>query len=152
MAREDTNYRKEASDDAANMADNFLDEIVEQIQDKGRASDDINNDYDGGDSYHHETHIDKSYHLIEAAHLLDQLSDFEETDSGLWESLDPREAVSAMAAYTYGNAVYSYWTDLIKEINEKVADENFDVGPKDWSPLKPKVTLEEFVKDIIKNF
>jgi len=152
MAKDDTNYRKEAASDARDMAENFLDAIVEQIEAKGEASTDLNNDYSGGDEYHHSYHVDKSYSLLEAAELLDQLSDFEETDYGLWEGLDPREAVSAMAAYTYGNAVMSYWDDLIKEINDKVADENFDVGPKDWSPLKPKVSLEDFVKNVIKEF
>lgn len=151
MAKDDTNYRKDAAGDARDMAENFLDEIVSQIEDKGEASTDINNDYSGGDEYHNQ-HSDRSYRLMEAAELLDQLSDFEETDSGLWEGQDPRDAVSTMASFTYANAVISYWEDLIKEINEKVADENFVEGPKDWSPLKPKISLEDFVKNVIKEF
>lgn len=108
--------------DACDMAENFLDEIVEQLVEKGEASNDINNDYPGGDEYHHSSHIDKSYTLLEAAQLLDDYSEHEESDSGLWEGLEPRRAIEAQAAYTYGNAVASEWFDLIKEINEAVEE------------------------------
>jgi len=114
-----TNYNYEAASDAASMAEYFLDSIVESFLDNdGGASDDFANDYDGGDSYHHESHVDKEYRLLEAAAVLDQLSDHEETDSGLWEGLEPRRAVSCQAAFTYGNAVASHWFDLIETINE----------------------------------
>jgi hypothetical protein len=49
--------------------------------------------------------------------LIDQLSEHEETDSGLWEGQQPKEAIGTCAAFTYGNAVYSEWTDLIDELN-----------------------------------
>jgi hypothetical protein len=152
MAKDDTDYLREARDDAKSAAQYFLDEIVEAIESDGKASDDLTNDYSDGDSYHHETHVDRSYKLIEASNLLDQLSRYEEGDPGLWQGMAPREAVSAQAAYTYGNAVYSYFRGLIEEINDKVAEENFDVGPKDWSPLKPKVSLKEFVNKVIAEF
>lgn len=152
MAKDNTDYVQEAKDDAKSTAEYFIDEIVEQIQEKGKASDDLRNDYPNGDSYHHESHIDRSYALLEAANLLDQLSRYEESDNGLWQGLPPRDAVGAQAAYTYGNAVYSYWNDLIEEINDKVGEENFDVGPKDWSPIRPKVSLKKFVEKVIKEF
>lgn len=116
MAKHD-DYRAEADSDARDTAREFLDTIVDALCDDGEASDDLLNDYPGGDSYHHESHVDKSYSLMEAASLLDQLSDDEETDDGLWEGLPPREAVLAQAAYTYGNAVYSMFQDIIKSIN-----------------------------------
>lgn len=115
---DETNYAKEAEDDAKMMVVEFSDQIVEKLIDDGEASDDLNNDYSNGDSYHHESHVDRSYTLLEAAKLLDQLSQFEETDRGLWEGQEPREAVVTQAAYTYGSAVYSEWTDFIKTINE----------------------------------
>jgi len=121
MPRED-NYRANARLDAIDMVRNYEDQIVEQLVDRGEASDDYNNDYPGGDSYHHEQHVDKSYSLLEAATLLDQLSDHEETDSGLWEGQLPREAITAQAAYTYGNAVSSFWSELLKAINEKAGE------------------------------
>jgi hypothetical protein len=117
-----TNYRTDARDDAAEMADNFIDEIVEQLADKGEASDDYNNDYPGGDSYHHETHVDRSYNVKESIELLDQLSDYEETDSGLWEGQEPEEVFGTKAAYTYGAAVSSFFGSLIEEINSAYDD------------------------------
>jgi hypothetical protein len=111
-------WLEDAKSDAKETAHNFLEEIVESYIDNGEASDDLNNDYAGGDSWHHESHVDKSYSLQEAAELLDELDDYEETDEGLWEGQKPRDAISTQAAYTYGNAVYGCWRDIIKEIND----------------------------------
>lgn len=114
----DKNYLEKAENDAWYMVENFFNEILEQAC-EGDVSDDYNNDYAGGDEYHHETHIDKAYDLLDAATLLDQLSDHEETDYGLWEGIrDPREVISCQAAYTYGNAVGYYWNKIIEEIND----------------------------------
>jgi hypothetical protein len=112
-----TNYQAEAMSDAKDTATNFLDEIVDAICDNGEASDDLLNDYANGDGYHHENHVDQFYDLTEAAELLDELSRHEETDTGLWAGLSPRDAICAQAAYTYGNAVMSDWQDIIKQIN-----------------------------------
>jgi len=118
---ETTNYLREAADDAADTVRNFADEILEQLLDDGEASDDLLNDYPNGDAWHHECHVDKEYSLIDAATLIDQLMEFEETDSGLWEGLEPRRAIAAQAAYTYGNAVYSEWRELIEKINSEAS-------------------------------
>ena len=122
MSARTTNYRAEAESDARETVSNFADEILEQLLDKGKASDDLNNDYPNGDSWHHESHVDKWYSLTDAAELIDELSDCEETDNGLWEGQQPKEAISTCAAFTYGNAVYEEWTRLIEKINEE-ADE-----------------------------
>lgn len=113
-------YTDEAQAQAWDCASNFVDEMVEQWKRNGDISDDLNNDYPHGDLYHHENHVDNSYDLTEAAAILDKLDEYEETDHGLWDGLEPREAISAQAAYTYGNAVYSMWTDIVKEINERL--------------------------------
>lgn len=115
-------YWKMARDDARDTVENFINEIVEQLFDSGEASDDLNNDYPDGDSWHNENHVDKSYTLLEAANLLNQLSSVEEDDDGLWEGQSPHDAISTQAAYTYGNAVYSEWSDFIREINDGVGD------------------------------
>jgi len=115
MAKE---YFDSARSDAKDTVLEFIDDILESLVDNGEASDDLYNDYSNGDSYHHESHVDRDYDLLESAQILDELRDYEETDSGLWEGLEPRRAIAAQAAYTYGNAVYSMWSDLIKEINE----------------------------------
>jgi hypothetical protein len=116
------NYLREATDDAAETVRNFADEILEQLLDKGEASDDLLNDYPNGDAWHHESHVDKWYSLIDAAELIDQLSEFEEDDSGLWQGQQPKEAISTCAAFTYGNAVYSEWRELIEKINTEAAE------------------------------
>lgn len=116
------NYFTNARDDAAETADEFIDQIVEQIADKGEASDDLHNDYPNGDSWHHETHVDKEYDLEDAAAVLKELREHKETDKGLWEGLEPEQAISAQAAYTYGAAVLSNWRDLIKKINQAYSD------------------------------
>ena len=126
-------YYQDAQEDAADFVLNFKDEVLEQLLDKGEASDDFLNDYPNGDAYHHETHVDKWYSLTEAAEVLDSLSDFTETDSGLWQGLEPRDAISAQAAYTYGNAVYSMAVNLIAEINDQAESiiEDFDDEAKE---------------------
>jgi len=101
---------------------NFEDEIVEQLLDSGAASDDLLNDYPNGDAWHHENHVDRWYNFREAVEVIEQLEDFEETDEGLWAGLPMKEALGACAAYTYGNAVYSEWRDLIAEINREADD------------------------------
>jgi hypothetical protein len=108
---------QEAISDAKDTVINYLDEIADMIIEKEKASEDLLNDYVNGDAYHHENHVDKDYTLLEAANILEKLNKFEETDEGLWEGLQPKKAIIAQAAYTYGNAVYYFWTKLIEEIN-----------------------------------
>lgn len=114
-----TNYRQEAEDDAANLVlEYFMDEIVDQLIDKGEASADINNDYANGDGIFHETIVDRSYHMTEAAELLSQLYEYVEEDSGLWEGeTDVDRIAEIQAAYTYGNAVWDEFDTLITNIN-----------------------------------
>lgn len=114
-------YLEKAINDARDTVSNFEDEILEQLLD-GEVSDDLLNDYDGGDAWHHENHIDHAYNLQEACAIITELSEYEESDSGLWDGLPMKEAVGACAAYTYGNAVYDQWRELIGEINDEGAD------------------------------
>ena len=119
-----TNYQQEAEEDAANLIlEYFMNEIVDQIIDQGEASADINNDYDNGDFIFHETIVDRSYHLTDAAELLSQLYSHVEEDPGLWErETDVDRIAEIQAAYTYGNAVWAEFDDLITDINNEVDD------------------------------
>lgn len=111
-----SNWRDEARDDAADMVREFMDDIVERLCENNEA-DTYYSDY--SDSYHHETHVDKSYNASEAVELLEDLDEYEETDRGLWDGLNGwRDQLSCVAAYTYGNAVASFFTDLVGEINQ----------------------------------
>lgn len=145
---EETNYLKEAISDALDTISKFKEEIVEQLERDGEASTDLYNDYSNGDSYHHERHTDRAYSLIEAAHVLDQLGDYEETDGGMWDGLAPREAISVMAAYTYSNAVMGKFQDLVRELNDDFEGElagDRPRGPKEWSPRRTR-TQESTLK------
>jgi hypothetical protein len=51
-------YLKNAAEDAAETVRNFKDEILGQLMDKDKASDDLNNGYSDGDAWHHESHVD----------------------------------------------------------------------------------------------
>lgn len=115
----ETNYRDEAEDDAKELIqDYFLDEIIQQLIDDGEASDDYNNNYDNGDGIFHENVVDRYYDPEDALKLINQLRDYEEDDSGLWEGQDYEKILGTKAAYTYGNVVYHYWAGFIEEINE----------------------------------
>ncbi len=115
---EKRDWRQETQGDAKAMAMHYLDEMVEMLCGGDDVSDDVLNDYTSGDSYHHEAHVDKAYSLLQAAELLNELHEHEETDSGLWGGMDPVMAVSCQAAFTYGNAVYDAWRRIVEEINE----------------------------------
>jgi len=104
----------------------FIDEIVQQLIDGSEVSSDMYNDYTDGDQTFNETIIDRSYGRTEAMELLDELYEYEEDDSGIWEGLNWEEVIQAKAAYTYGNAVYSKWNDIISNIND-INPENLDV-------------------------
>ena len=86
-----SNYIANAASDAAETVLNYEDEILEQLLDAGEASDDLLNDYPNGDAWHHESHVDRDYNLQEAALLLGELRDYEETDSGLWQAVNRGE-------------------------------------------------------------
>jgi hypothetical protein len=120
MARNksETDYAAKALEAAADTVREYLKQVCEQLVDYGKASDDLLNDYPNGDAYHHESHVDEAYNLQEAAQLLDELGEYEETDSGLWDRQTPRDAISTQAAFTYGNAVYSMFCELIRQIND----------------------------------
>ncbi len=154
-------WRQEALGDAISSVEHFFDEIVQAIIDNsGDAPTDIT-DRQYSDSYHHESHIDKSYRLLEAAQLLEDLDEFEETDSGLWEGQMPRDAISTQAAYTYGNAVASMFSDIMGDINSSINDavgstifwdlesemnsvgKSRKRGVKEWRPGVKPVTEEE---------
>jgi hypothetical protein len=137
---ETMSYIDDAKSDAEDTILNFEDEIVEQLHSDGKASDDLFNDYPNGDAYHHESHVDKWYDLDDAAKVISELDDYEETDSGLWEGCDIKDALAACAAYTYGNAVYHLFQEQIGELNDSYQswiDDQEDFEPtleqvKEW--------------------
>ncbi len=137
------NWYNEAIRDAIEMIDYFEDDVLKQFEESGEISADLFNDYPNSDEYHHSSHTDKSYRLLEAAHLLTEFVDYEENDSGLWEGVeDPERALEVKAAYTYGNAVLGQFQDLVKELNSDFESEFGESvvrrGPKEWRPREKK--------------
>jgi hypothetical protein len=113
-------YLHDAEQNAIQTVKNFRDEIVNMLVDKGEASDDLLNDYPNGCSWHHENHVDKWYDLKDACEVITELGDdYEETDTGLWQGQDMKDALSTCAAFTYSNAVADCWCKRIKQINEE---------------------------------
>jgi hypothetical protein len=134
----DKSPRVEAQDDAKDAVEHFLDEIVDQLTQDGEASTDLTDRRNYSESYHHETHIDRSYSLLDAAKVLDDLGQYEETDSGLWEGQEPRDAISTQAAFTYGNAVYSFFEDEVGSVND-------EVGPVAREMMDERAQIEEAI-------
>ncbi len=89
--------------------DDVRDDLIEGVA--GTEPDDYDRDWMRGDQY------GGTPGLTEAAVMLDQLSDHEETDEGLWEGLPPREAIAAQAAWTYGNAVAHFVKANLEQVN-----------------------------------
>lgn len=114
---ETRDYNADAWRDALETVEHFADDIASQARD-GEVSNDLFNDYPNGDGWHHESHVDRDYDLSESAAVLEQLSEDEETDWGLWAGQEPRKAIGCQAAYTYGNAVMRRWLSLIESIND----------------------------------
>jgi hypothetical protein len=141
-AEKQVSYAAEAHDDAANMADEFLDAIVEMLIDKGEAKE-YPQEYAGGDQYHCETHRDKWYNLTEAADVLRELSDYKETDKGMWEGQEADEAIKTQAAFTYYNAVGGDFQRLVKQINDDYDMLTVDLDEREREAEERRERLEE---------
>jgi hypothetical protein len=111
------NYEIKAKNDAKDF---IKEHLIEQIMENFVRSSETPTvlykyKYDDESTYRYS---DEDYSPLEAVNLLDQLSDYEETDRGLFEDKDWRDMLSGIAAFTYKNAVMSFIDDLLIEINE----------------------------------
>ena len=106
--------------DARNILSDHIEEIAKMLIDDGEASTDLYNDYDDMDSRISESD-DYWRNPEEAIETIDELSEFEEEDSGLWEGCsDYREILNAIAHYTYTNALYNEIESMIESINDTI--------------------------------
>jgi len=114
----DTMYYVKA--DAQDIISNYIEEIAEMLISDGEASTDLYNDYANMDSWISESD-DYWRNPEEAIKTIDELSEFEEDDSGLWEGCgNYREILSAIAHYTYTNALYHEIESMIESINYSI--------------------------------
>lgn len=147
-------YLERARADAWDTFVHFFDDMLPVLRDPegDDISDNLLNDYEGGDEFHHANHVDIDWSLTEAAEILDQLSEYEESDRGLWEGLEPKKAVAAQAAYTYGNAVMDMWRTLIEAANDHCLEDFrhgilHDMTGEDDPATRPEVLVR--VKELI---
>ena len=109
-------FLKEAREAAADLVDEFMDDIVDDLFISGEAKTD---DTDYSDYVLHERYIDRSFDNQDALDALEQLDEYEEGDSGLWEGMTGMlDMMCACAAWTFGAAIRHMFRTLIEEINE----------------------------------
>lgn len=109
-------YRTEVRETAREVLETVRDAVIEAVV-NGVGFD--RNDVEGLDAAHHETAVDRGYTLADAAWVLAEGENVE-TDSGLWEGMEPQDAVLAMAAHTFGNDVWATAEGFYGEIKEEV--------------------------------
>lgn len=76
------------------------------------------NEIDDLDSAWHENIVDRGYTSEDAAFVLANCKE-EETDSGLWEGKDAKDALQCQAAYSYGNDCWWKTTELYDAMKER---------------------------------
>lgn len=110
MASE-TDYAEEATGDAWGVVETCVDDIVSSVE-SGLEPEDGDEVIDEGIRNCEMPGLS----LRDAAELLHQLRDHEETDEGLWEGLRPADAVVAQASYTYQNAVRHEVRSILEDL------------------------------------
>jgi len=117
----DTMYYVKA--DAQDIISDHIKEIAEMLIDDGEASTDLYNDYSNMDARISESD-DYWRSPEEAIEIIDELSEFEEDDGGLWDGpTNYRDILSTIAHYTYTNALYHEIESMIESINDTIDDD-----------------------------
>ena len=126
--------------DAQDIISNYIEEIAKMLIDDGEASTDLYNDYNYMDSRISESD-DYWRNREEAIETIDELSEFEEDDGGLWEGCgDYREILSAIAHYTYINALYHEIESMIESINDTIDSDTI-------TEIEDQITKELLTED-----
>jgi phage-related protein len=102
---------------AREAAREIADDILAALAEKGEV-DEYSTDHDAADEFIFSGAADQNYSLLEAAQILEDLADWEETDSGLWQGLPPRDAVTAQAAWTLRAASCDFFGKIMAAVNE----------------------------------
>jgi len=126
--------------DAQDIISNYIEEIAKMLIDDGEASTDLYNDYNDMDSRISESD-DYWRNPEEAIETIDELSEFEEEDSGLWEGCsDYSEILNAIAHYTYQNALYHEIESMIENINDTLDSDTI-------TEIEDQITKELLTED-----
>lgn len=134
-----SNYHEKVRSDTGDFVNEYFDDFLQSVKDGEKAD---FHDYIDGDNKLHE-HIDQYLDLREAVDILEQCEN-EETDSGLWEGLPPKEAVTAMAFWSFKADVYK---EIKSMFEEKLNDELVELESKLDSMHDKLEELEEINTD-----
>ena len=137
-------FREYVYEDSGTFIDYYKETLIDNIFKKGYITTDVY-DYKDSDEFIVECVDTNSFDLLESAAIIKELSDFEETDSGLWCDLQPEEAIEVKAIYTYKNAVIFYISEMLEKINESVSDLDIDKNNPDESKKIIEKTINEVV-------
>jgi predicted RNase H-like nuclease (RuvC/YqgF family) len=109
-------YHNALDNDAEEFVDNYYDDFLDEIK-GGYATRHFFDSFIDDDGKLH-SHIDEYLSLHEAVDIIENC-DNEETDSGLWEGMSPKEAIIAMA-------FWSYRLDIMEKVKELFKDKLTD--------------------------
>ena len=126
--------------DAQDIISNYIEEIAKMLIDDGEASTDLYNDYSDMDSRISES--DNYWrNPEEAIETINELSEFEEKDRGLWGGRsDYSEILNAKAHYTYQNALYHEIESMIESINDTIDSDTI-------TKIEDQITKELLTED-----
>lgn len=128
--------------DAKDILYDYIEEIAQMLIDDGEASTDLYNDYDGMDERVSESD-DYWRNPEDVIKVIDELSEFEEEDSGLWEGSDSyRDILNTIAHYTYTNALYHEIESMIESINDTL--DNDTITEIEEQILKEMCTEDDY--------
>ena len=126
--------------DANDIISDYIEEIAKMLIDDGEASTDLCNDYNDMDSRISESD-DYWRNPEEAIETIDELSEFEEEDSGLWDgSSNYRDILNTIAHYTYTNALYAEIESMIESINDTLDSDTI-------TEIEEEITKELLTED-----
>jgi len=126
--------------DAQDIISDYIEKIAEMLIDDGEASTDLYNDYYDMDSRISESD-DYWRNREEAIETIDELSEFEEKESGLWKECgDYRDILNAIAHYTYINALYHEIKSMIENINDTLDSDTI-------TDIEDQITKELLTED-----
>jgi hypothetical protein len=155
-------YEVALEEDSKRFFDQYFDDFIDEIKEGNSDFSSFVNDY----GKIHEF-IDQYISLKEAVDIIENC-DEEETDSGLWEGLKPKEAIISMAFWSYKNDVYwevnklfkkgledilynieNEWEKLTDEFEEMKEDENSHISEEGVRLLKDQIVkLEGFICEL----
>ena len=138
------NYEREIESDAQSFVSDFEDNIKEAIL-EGKEFNDCDNIVDS--VREHEFYYD----LSDAAFVLDNSKEVEE-DSGLWEKLEPRQAVISQAVYTSQNDLRIAVEEIYNELKESFEQDTQEIEDKEKDKELLKCTLNTIFKEYFERF